>query len=39
MDDCLFRLATMLGMTADDLRGRMEAKELREWLGFLRREP
>ena len=39
MDASLFRLAMMLGLTVDDLRGCMEAKELREWLVFLRREP
>lgn len=38
MDNCLFRLATLFGLTVGDLRGRMEAGELREWLVFLGRE-
>ena len=38
MDASLFRLATLFALTVGDLRGHMEAGELREWLVFLGRE-
>lgn len=38
MGNFLFRLATLLGLTVGDLRGRMKAGELREWLVFLGRK-
>lgn len=36
MDGCLFRLASMLGVTVDDLRNHMTSLELIEWCRFLR---